>query len=72
MTLKANLVFKFPETMLSCCYELTARALSLNNEYLMQSTSEGQLFQLLKQKTNKLTHSSFDAIANTWEAHENK
>ena len=41
MTLKANLVFNFPETTPSCCYELTARALSLKNEYLMmQSTSE--------------------------------
>ena len=42
MTLKANLVLKLPETtMPSCCYELTARALSLKNEYLMmQSTSE--------------------------------
>ena len=41
MTLKANLVLELPESVPSCCYELTARALSLKNEYLMmQSTSE--------------------------------
>ena len=74
MTLKANLVYNFqkqcPPVVMN--WPHVHWAWKMNNWWCNQQVSlQGELFRLLKQNTNKLTHGTLDAIANTWEAHAN-